>query len=393
VTSPPATAPVPSRRSGPTGGVRQFAAAALVVAAAVVAVLALLAGFVRYQAFDKRTFKTTSAKLIADTQLRNQIGAALVDQLYGNVDVAVALRKDLPPDQKRLAGPLAAALRELSGRAAIQLLGRPRVEALWVDSASAAQRQLLKLLENRGAALHTQGGSVVLDLRPLVVQLAKQIGVNDRVAKRLPGKGVQIQIMQADQLETAQKVTRILKTVGSILWLVPLALIALAIWLGRGRRRTILRRSVIGAAFAGLLVLVTRTLAGVYVTNHLVASESARPAARDAWNIATQLLADGAWTTIAVMAIAAAGLWLTGDGNAPTAARRAMANPLARPEIAFGSVGLFMTLVVWWGPTPQTRRWYLVLTVALLLAAGVELLRRQSTREAHVLPPPPGVSN
>ena len=40
-----------------------------------------------------------------------------------------------------------------------------------------------------------------------------------------------------------------------------------------------------------------------------------------------------------------------------------------------------MFLLVLWGPTEQTTRARFVVTVALLLAAGVELLRRQTARE------------
>ncbi len=157
--------------------------------------------------------------------------------------------------------------------------------------------------------------------------------------------------MKADQLETAQKITHLLKVVGSFFWLVPLLLIAAAIWLARGRRRRILRQSAIGALIAGFLVLVIRKLAGSYVTSHLVASESLRPAVRNAWEIVTQLLADGAWTLIFVAAIALVGVWLAGETKSGRAARRKLAEPLARAEIAFGAVVGFVVLLVWWGPT------------------------------------------
>jgi hypothetical protein len=38
---------------------------------------------------------------------------------------------------------------------------------------------------------------------------------------------------------------------------------------------------------------------------------------------------------------------------------------------------------VWWGPTPQARRWYVVLVGLALLALGMEVLRRQTAREAR----------
>jgi hypothetical protein len=40
-----------------------------------------------------------------------------------------------------------------------------------------------------------------------------------------------------------------------------------------------------------------------------------------------------------------------------------------------------LVLLVWWGPTVQTQRWQLVLAAAVVLALGVEVLRRQTAKE------------
>jgi hypothetical protein len=365
-----------------TGG-RLLAARVLVVLASLTAVVALIAGYLRYQAFDTPTFKNTAADLIADPKIQSQVAATLVDQLYANVDVAAALRQELPPDQKRLAAPIAGAVRELADRAALRLMGRPGIQSVWVASATAAQSQLLRLLEDRGAAIRTNGGNVVLDLRPLVIKLGDQVAIVGNLADRLPQDKLQITIMRSDQLESAQKSARLLKAVGSFAWAVPLALIAIAMWLARGRRRTMLRAAAIGAVIAGLLVLVVRRVAGSYITNHLVSSVTVKPAAQSAWDILTNLLADGALTLVFVAAVALVGVWVAGESRSGLATRRAIAGPIARAEIAFGGVVAFMTLLVWWGPTPQARRSYLVLVGLALLALGVEVLRRQTAREAR----------
>lgn len=358
-----------------------IAAHVLVVLASLTAVIALLAGFVRFQAFDTPTFKNTAGDLIANDTIRTQLATTLVDQLYANVDVQAALQQDLPAGQQRLAGPLSGVLRELANRAAIRLLDRPRVQRLWIDAAGASQQQLLRLLEDRGTVIRSGGGSVVLDLKPLVVELGNQVAIVNNIAGRLPPDKLQITIVKSDQLETAQKLTSWLKTIGSFFWIVPFLLIAAAIWLARGRRRKMLREAAIGAIIAGFLVLVLRAVAGSYVTNHLVVSDAVRPAAKDAWTILTELLADGAWTLIFVAAIALLGVWLAGETQSGTSARRSLAAPLARAEVAFGAVGLFILFLVWWGPTPQARRWYLVLASLVILGIGVEALRRQSARE------------
>ncbi len=74
------------------------------------------------------------------------------------------------------------------------------------------------------------------------------------------------------------------------------------------------------------------------------------------------------------------GVWLAGETKSGRAARRKINEPPRRPSW-FGAVLGSVVLLVWWGPTPQAHRWYLVLAAIVILAVGVEALRRQSVRE------------
>ena len=82
------------------------AARILAVLGVLLALLSLLAGYIRFQGLDTDTVKGTAGDLIADDEIRDQVAASLVDALYANIDVAAALEQRLPPDQKGLAGPL-----------------------------------------------------------------------------------------------------------------------------------------------------------------------------------------------------------------------------------------------------------------------------------------------
>jgi hypothetical protein len=360
---------------------RMAAAWTLVVLGIVVAVLAVIAGYVRYQALDTPTVKETATELIENDQVREQIAARLVDQLFTNVDVEAALRERLPPDQQRLAPPLAGAARTLADRAATELLERPRVQQLWIDSIVRAHEELIAVLDDDTTVLSTEGGFVVLNLRPLVIQLGEQVAIVGSLADRLPDSAGHIKIMEADQLETAQELTQLLKRVAAVLWIVPFLLWAIAFWLARGRRRAILRTIGIGLIAVGLLVLLVRRVGGNYVVDDLVKLDSVRPAASDAWDIITALLADGGWTVFGLGVIAVVAVWLTGPSPSATATRRELAPFLVRPELAFGVAALLLLLLVLWGPTAQTRRVQLVLAAAILLAIGVEILRRHTARE------------
>lgn len=355
----------------------------LVVLGALIAVLALLAGYIRFQALDTDTVENTAGELIADPEIRDQIGATLADELFSNVDVEAALREQLPADQKGLAAPIASALRLGAEPTAQRLLARPRVQELWVRSISTSHEQLIQLLEGDEGALRASGGNVVLDLRPLVVQLGDRVAIVGRISERLPPDTGLITIVEADNLETAQDLTQLLKVLGMWLWIVPIILWAVALWLARGRRRAILRTIAFSSIIAGLLVLVVRRVAGSTVVDELAptGAESVEKAAGDAWEILTSQLRDGGLTLLGIGAVLLVGVWIAGASKWATTARRWLAPYIARPEIAFGAAALLLLLLVWWGPVVQTERWQFVLAIAAVLALGVEVLRRQTARE------------
>ena len=365
----------------PASSGRMWGVRALVVVGAIFGVVAVLAGYVRWQVFDEGTFRDTAEELIANDAVREQVAASLVDSLYSNVDVAASLEQRLPENLQPLAAPLAGASRALADQAAARLLERPRIQQLWVDSAGLTQRQIERALDDELTFFQTDQGYVVLNLRPLVDALAEDVAIVANLESRLPPDAGRIRIAQADNLETAQDLTRIFKGVAPFIWIVPLLFFALAIWLARGRRRQAVRMVAIAFVVVGLIVLVVRRLAGNYVVDDLVTSDTVKPAAKNAWDIITSLLADGGWTVLAIGLVVLLGTWVAGPTTSGSAVRRRIAPYIVRPEIAFGGLAVLLLLLVWWGPTAQTRRWFFVLVLTVLAAVGVEALRRVIARE------------
>ena len=368
---------------------RMILARVLVVLAALIAALSLLAGFIRYQALDNETFSNSAAELIADETIRDQVALTLVEALYANVDVQAALEERLPTDQQGLAGPIAAVARELADRAAIRVLERPRAQELWVRSLSTTHEQLLRVLDDE-LTTSNRGRLRRPEPEPLVIQLGERVAIFGRVAEKLPPDTGRIQIMEADQLEAAQDVTELATDPRPLPLARAIALAAIAIWLAGDRKRSIVRMIAIGAIAAGTLVLVARSVAGNYVVDNLVQTESVRPAAADTWEILTSLLRDGGRTLVGVGLVLLLGVWLVGPGARATAVRRRLAPWLERPEIAYGAAALLLALLVWWGPTAQTQRWQVVLLFAVLLGLGVAALTRAARAdEAPTDVPPP----
>ena len=348
----------------------------LVLLGAIFLVLSLLAGFVRFQALDNDTVRETASLLIEDDEIRAEVAASMVDELFANVDVAAALENQLPEDQQGLAGPLSAAVRELADRSAVRLLERPRAQELWIEAVAFSHDQVITVLEDEARGVETDQGAVFLDLGPLIVALGERIAIVGRLAEQIPEERTRIKVMDAEQLEAAQDLTGLMKTLGSWLWVVPLLLFAAALWLAAGRRRMILRGIAVALVLTGLLVLVVRSLAGSYVVDSLATTASATTAATHTWDIVTRQLVDGGLTSIGLGVILLVAVWLSGAGRSATATRAELAPFLARPAIAFGVAATLFLLLLWWAPTVQTTRVPLMLAAAVILVLGVELLRR-----------------
>lgn len=359
---------------------RIFAARALTVLGLAFALLTIVAVYVRYELLDDHTFRGTAQQLVVNRAVQQQISERAVEALYSNVDVAAELGKRLPPQQKGLATPLAAALRGVSDRLVLQALAQPRVQQLVVDSVDTTHRQLVRFLENKGTFTTVDNGVVRLDLRQVVRELTSQLGLSTSIADRIPTSASEVTLVKSDELSYAQRGVRLLNFLARWLWVFALGAWALAVWLVPGRRRIELRAIAIGFAIAGVIILLTRHVAGDYVVDNLVGTPGVRPAATAAYAIVTRHLSDAGWTYLFAGLIALLGVWLVGPGPRARVALHWLAPYLRRPGIAYGTFALAWLILLLWGPTVQFHRPPTVLLLFVLSAVGLEVLRRIAHR-------------
>lgn len=361
---------------------RAIAARILTVVAVVLLLLGAIAFYLEQTVLDEDGFEAIATELIRSDEIREQVSATAVEELYANVDVEQAIAERLPENQKALAPVLAGLARQGAEEAAVRLLERPRLQALWVTTVTATQRQLVKLLDDEGEFVSTTGGEVTLDLRPIIIDLGDEVAIIGRVAEQLPESTGRIAIVSSDQLETAQTAVRLLRVLANWLWFLALAIAALAIWLARGRRRIELRALAVGVVAVGVLVLFVRRVAGAYLVGELT-TDASEPAGSDVWQIATQGLADRAWLAVVFGLFTLAGVWLAGPSGLAARARRRVAPVAARPLWTYGAVAGLIVLVA--AIVPMFQRGLLsVLVFFVLIVVGVELLRRVVLRETGV---------
>ena len=366
-----------------TSRIRAIGARVLTVIAILLALVGMIAFYIENTALDEDGFETISRNMIENDEIRTQVAAKSVDTLFTNVDVEAAIAERLPPAQAGLAPVLAGLARSGADRAADGALERPRVQTVWVEVTTRTQRQLVRLLDDDTTFIQTEGGAVVLDLRPIVIEIGDQVAVIGKVAERLPESSGRIAIIEESQLDTAQTITKILRAVANWMWLVALAVAALAVWVARGRRRLELRAIALGLLVVGLLLLAVRRFAGNYLVDELAQDDAVKPAAHDAWNILTQVLADRAWVWIILGVITLAGVWFVGNTSSATRARRAAAPALENRLATYGlaAVAVLALLLV----APQlSRGWLSALLLVGLVVAGIEVVRSIVLRESRL---------
>lgn len=317
----------------------------LVILASVLAFLSVFAIWIERQALNTDDWVSTSGRLIQNQKIRTALSNYLVDQLYENVNVEKELRDILPGDTKELAGPAAGGLRQVAGTGAEKVLETGTAQSLWEDANRTAHEQLIAVLENKKEAVETANGEVTLNLGSLLTNLAKQVGIGQSLAEKLPPDAGQIKILKSEQLKTAQNIAVAIKGSALILSLLTFLVFALAMYLTRGGRWVTVLFSGIGLIAAGLAVIVARHIAGGIIVDQLVRTQSVKPEAESAWGIGTSLMVSIATTVILVGALFVAAGWLASPTRAARESRRVIA-PALRDYVPWVYTGLAVVFAI-----------------------------------------------
>ena len=361
---------------------RRYLVRGLIAVGSILLFFSVFAIWANRQMLDANHWADTSSRLLRDPDIRKQVSQTVVDQVYANVDLQSTVADALPPRLAPLAGPATNALRELAQERMDNVLQRPRVEKLWEAANKATAQQFINIAEGKSKAISQQGNAVVLDLKPIVVELVTRLGLPVSVTDRIPADIGAVKIMDGNQVGFLQDSVSALKGLGVVLPALALIVFALAIYLSGIRRRETLLAvglNIIGVMF---LVLILRRIGGGAVVNSLAKEDSVRPAAESTWAIGTRILQQIAWAGIVIGIPVVFAAWLAGPRNAAVEARRWMAPAMRdRAGLAWSVYAVIVLLIVAWGPIPALRMPVTLLIILALSIWGFAVLRRQCIRE------------
>jgi hypothetical protein len=354
----------------------------LVVLASILAFLAIFTSWIDRQALDTNRWVDTSGKLLEDKVISDAVASYAVDQLYANVDVSAVIKQRLPKGTKQFSAPVAAGVRQFATQAAEQAIQSPRVQQAWKDANRIAHQELVSILKGQNEVVTSQGGKVVLNLRPLVLQLADRIGLKKQLNQKLPPDVGQLQVADSKQLDTARTVTKLIEGFAWFFTFGSVAFFGLAVYLAKGRRWMVMFAYGLGLIAAGLGAIAVRgALKGLFVDS-LANTEAANEPAKHAWDIGTSLLHSIAITVIIYGVLFVLAAFLASPSGYAVGIRRAIAPTLRdRRELVWSIYGAaaLIGLIAW--PPDGFRQ--LVLTVLLIALAGlgIEALRRKTLVE------------
>jgi len=386
---PAAAAPSPpARPATTTPRWRRILAPVLVVVAAVLLFFGLFALFAARIALTDTFVAPTTGELLRDPVVRLAVSQYLATQALESQNVEARVAAALPPRAKQLAGPITQGLEVVGVNVANRVLGNPRVVDLIENAAKVTNTRLLKLInEGTSGRVETQGNDVVLNLRPVVIQVAQKLGVNPPTGE----DAGQLVILKSTRLETARKLLHALRIIS--LWIGPLALLlyAAAVWLAVGRRRRMLLWIGVSLIVVGLVLRLVRRVAGTYLVNRLTEdAQQYRNGADRAYDILTKYLLAATVTLLIIGVVTVLGTMLAGPGRRETAVRRFTAPVFRNRWIAYGIVLLIVLAVIATRPGLAPRQWISTILIVVLGLVGAELLHRQVVAEFPRDTPPPG---
>jgi hypothetical protein len=337
--------------------------------------------WVKRQVLSTPKWVAASDKILAEPKVQEALSTYIVDQIYSNVDVQQELSDKLPEGWKGVAGPLAAGIRTPAGTAVEKILSSDQVLKIWHTVNEKAHQTLVNVLEDKTRVGSTKDGKVTLDIGEIVRIVGTDLGIPSSVMDKLPADVGQITIFESSSLASIQRAVKIVNILGPILFVVIVALYALAVWLARGRRRLTLRNVGWSIIVVGLLLTTMRRLTGNYIDS-IITDPEYSVAGKIIFGILSELLFDTAWLLITWGAIIVAGMLVIGPNRVATWARRTAAPVLNADRTVFwvGAAVLYL-LVLLIVPSPALRLWWSVVIIGAVVALGLEYLRNRSLAE------------
>lgn len=315
------------KRRRDIGGMwRRFGVGLLVVLFAILVPVAVTATWAHRTVMNTGAWTRTTDPIASDPAVTAAISRQVTDQIYQSLDPQQVIANALPTQAAFLAGPIANGAKSYVQQGVNNVLSSDQFQTLWKQANQFAHTQLVTVLRGDSKVLQTTNGQVVLNLVPVVNAALQSIEgfasnvvgkpinlptisgnelpsaacekISAALDRPVPSTCGQIALFPADKLTQAQRAVRAFDRGVLALLIVTPIVFAVALWLSRRRRRTLLQLAI-GASLG--LVIVRR--ATMWLQSQLIAQ--GKPENKDARSAIVHQVLHGFFTTTMWVLIAA----------------------------------------------------------------------------------------
>jgi hypothetical protein len=208
-------------------------------------------------------------------------------------EVDVFVSEVLPDELRFLAAPLANAIEDLIARLANEVITSDAVTSAWSATLRVTHKGVSAVLSGNDRALEAEDGKVVINLNEVGAVVLDRVAA---VGLDLPDFDVslgEIVLYENEDLAATQAVAQGIDTIGWLLPILALLLIAGTIWAAPNRQRMI-RILSFGTALALLLSLAAHRFAR-FATLNGIDDEIEREAAASVWDTLFARLTQSTW--------------------------------------------------------------------------------------------------
>ena len=261
---------------------RRTVVAALVVLFCVLLPVTYVVTWTHNVTLNTNGFVRTVGPIGSDPAVTAAVSAEVTNEIFASLNPQQVIANSLPPKASFLAAPVTNAVKGYVQTAVTKVLQSSQFQALWNQAIRFAHTQLLAVLNgNSSLAVTTTNGQVVLNLVPLLNSALQSMQgfvsgvvgkpvtlpaltanevpstacqqISNALNRPLPANCGQIPLFPAKQLNDARRAVRIFNGITVLLLILTPVVAALALWLSRRRRRTLLQLSAGG--LLGLVVI------------------------------------------------------------------------------------------------------------------------------------------
>ncbi len=380
---------------------RSIAAGVCVVVAALLTTPAGIAFWGQRTLNDGQRYLATVGPLVDSPQVQDAISTKAIDAIEKQVDIEAILNDAFAgvitdrPRLQKLVGPLAGAVDGLIEREVRAFVASDAFADIWVRVNTRAQQGLVRVLKgDTSGAVSVQGDQVVLDVGDVIDQVKQRLvdrGLTIVQNVPIPDTDKQIVLLDAPQLNQAQKIYAFANPLARWLIVVVALLYLAAFLLARRRPRMTV---TIGAVLAANALLVAFCLSvGRQLFIDKLAGTDFGPASAVFYDTLLTYLERGWKVLLWLGLILVVTGWFTGSNRPGTAARSTVSGGLQTVGAAMADgpvggagrwvaanarwlrvvIGVFGAVVLLWGNdlSPSRLLWSLVLVVVLLAVLEV----------------------